>query len=140
MTTALIAAQSAENRARDKRADERLGHDDAGEQKCAAAAEINQTGNEAAPVVRELFPNQKNQGNQSDRRQRTRKPRRCSVYAEKLERDNNEPVEQRRFLQARDSVVRGHEPLIGLDHLACRAGILSLGLAVKIACADRRHV
>src|SRR5205814_4153515 len=89
MTTALIAAQSAENRARDKRADERFGHDDAGEQKCAAAAEVYQTGNETAPVVRELFPNQKNQGNQSDRRQRTRKPRRCSVYAEKLERDNN---------------------------------------------------
>ena len=109
-------------------------------QKCAAAAEINQTGNEAAPVIREFFPNQKNQGNRSDDRQRTREPRSGSVYAEELEGDNNQPVEQRRFLQTRDTVVRWEEPLMGLDHLAGRSCILSLGLAVQVARADRRHV
>ena len=84
MTPTLITANRAENRARDECADERFGHYNAREQKCAAEAEINQTGNEAAPVISELFPNEKNQGNQGDDRERDREPGGCGLYAEKL--------------------------------------------------------
>src|SRR5438552_2089830 len=137
MTPALITAQRAEDRARHERADERFRHDNAGEQKCTAAAEINQTCNESAPVIRKLFPNQKNEGNRSNRCQRTREPRSGSAYAEELERENDQPIKQRRFLQTRDAVVRWEEPSMSFDHLAGRPCILSLGLAVQIATSDR---
>src|SRR4029077_5255119 len=97
MTPALITGQSAEDRGGHERADKGFRHDNAREQKCTAATEINETCNETAPVVRELFPDQKNQGNQSDHGERTREARCCGVYPKELERGNNEPVEQRRF-------------------------------------------
>ena len=89
MPPALVTAHSTENRARDERADQRFGHDNAREQKGAAEAKINQAGNEAAPVIGELFPNQKNQGNRGDHRNRDREAGSCGVYAKELEGSNN---------------------------------------------------
>src|SRR6266568_3233220 len=115
MPPPLITRHSTEHRARDERADQRFGHDNAHEQKCAAEAKINQAGNEAAPVIRELFPKE-------------------------LEGNNNEPVEQRRFLQARDAVVRWQEPLMGFNHLSGGSRILPFCLTVQISAAYRRYV
>src|SRR5207253_725646 len=84
----------------------------------------------SAPVIRKLFPNQKNEGNRSNRCQRTREPRSGSAYAEELERENDQPIKQRRFLQTRDAVVRWEEPSMSFDHLAGRPCILSRGLAL----------
>ena len=89
MPPALITAYSTEKCAPDKCADERFGHDNAREQKGAAEAKINQAGNEAAPVIGELFPNQKNQGNRGDYRNRDREAGSCGVYAKELEGSNN---------------------------------------------------
>src|SRR4029077_1980038 len=130
MAPALITAQCAEDRASDERADERFGHDDAREQKCAAEAKINQTGNETAPVIRELFPNQKNKSNRGDHRERDREASSSFVYTEELERNDNEPVEQRRLLEARDTVIRWQKPLMRLDHLTGGSRILPFCLTV----------
>ena len=140
MTPSLITAHAAKNRARDERADERLGHDDAPEQKCAAEAKINQTGHEAAPVIREFLPNEKSQGNRSDDRNRDREASSRAVDAEELEGNNDEPVEQRRLLQTRDAVIRWQEPLMRFDHLASGSGILPFCFAIQIAAADRPQV
>src|SRR6266496_3502327 len=58
---ALITAEATENCACNERADKRLRHHDACEQKCAAETEINQTGNKSAPVIGKFFSNQENQ-------------------------------------------------------------------------------
>src|SRR5215211_6975384 len=51
MAPPLIAAYSAEHRASYECGDERFGHDNAREKKCAAEAEIDQTCDETAPVI-----------------------------------------------------------------------------------------
>ena len=54
-TPALIPAHAAENRAGNERAENGLGHDDPSEQKGAARAKINQTGQETAPIIGQPF-------------------------------------------------------------------------------------
>src|SRR5437762_5380587 len=119
MTATLIAAQSGEDCARNKCAHKRFGHYDAREQKCATETEINQTGDEAAPVISEPFPNQKNQGNGGNNCKRNRESGGGRIDAKDLERNNDEPIEQWRFLQARCDIVGGQKPLMGFDHLPC---------------------
>src|SRR5437763_9625103 len=122
MSASLITAYCTENRPCDERADDRFGHDDAPEEKCAAEAEINQARNKAVPITRELFPNQKNQRNQRYDCNRDGKPGSCLVYTEDFERNDNEPVQQGRLLQARNAAVRWQEPLMTFAHLASGSG------------------
>src|SRR5215831_20641651 len=106
MAPPFVTAYPTEHRACDERADERFGHDNAREKKRAAKAEIDQTGDETAPVIRELFADQKNKCNRGYDSERNRQPGRCLVHAKNFVRSDDEPVEQRRFLQTRYAVVR----------------------------------
>src|SRR5262245_35072167 len=127
---ALITGQSTENRSGDERADQRLGHHNARQQKRPAEAEPNQTGNETAPVIGQLFADQKDKRSGGHYGERDRQPSRCLIHPENLVRRDDEPVEQRRFLQTRYSVVCWEQPLMALEHLARCSGILAFGLAI----------
>src|SRR5439155_15428327 len=132
MAPPFIAAYSAEYRAGHECADERFGHDNSGEKKRAAEAEIDQTGDETAPVTRELFANQKDKCNGGYDRQRNGQPGRCLIHAENFVRSNDKPVEQWRFLQARYAVVRWKQPVMARHHLARCSGVLAFGFAVEV--------
>src|SRR5689334_8515252 len=106
MALPLIAAYSAEHRSGHEYADERFGHDDAREKKRAAKAEVDQTGYETAPIIGEFFANQENKCNRGYDGQRDRKSSGCLIHTENFVRSNDEPIEQRRFLQTRYAVVR----------------------------------
>src|ERR1700687_5658997 len=51
----LIATYAAKNRAGDERGEHWFGHDNAPEQRCAAAAKINQARKKSAPVISQFF-------------------------------------------------------------------------------------
>src|SRR5215469_15281013 len=130
MAPAPITGYSTEHRTGHECGDERFGHDNAREKERAAEAEIDQTGDETAPIIRELFANQKDKCNRGYDRQRDRQSGRCLIHAENLVANNDEPIEQWRFLQARYAVVRWKQPVMARHHLARRSGVLALGLAV----------
>src|SRR6476660_2650255 len=140
MAPPLIAAYSAEHCGGHECGDERFGHDNAREKKRAAEAEIDQTCDETAPVIRELFANQKDKCNRGYDRQRERQPSCCLIHAENFVRSNDEPVEQGRFLQARYAVVRWEQPVMARHHLARGAGVLALRLTVEIAGPNGDHM
>src|SRR2546423_1192342 len=123
MTPALITAQAAKDRACNKRTDKRLWHDDSREQKFAAKAEINQTSHETAPVIGEFFADQEDHRDRGDYRESNRQPGGGGTHAKTLERNNDEPVEKRRFLQNRKGIVCGQEPLLCVDPLSRPAGV-----------------
>src|SRR5437773_9024706 len=100
MAPPFIAAYSAEHRASHECGDERFGHDNAREKKRAVEAEVDQTGDGTSPVIRELFANEKGECDRGYDGERERQPSRCLSHSENFVRNNYEPVEQRRFLQA----------------------------------------
>src|SRR5262249_45448053 len=116
------------------------GHHYARQQERPAEAEINQTGNETAPVIGQLFADQKDKRGRGHYGERDRQPSRCLIYPENLVRRDDQPVEQRRFFQNRYSVVGWEQPLMALDHLARCSGILAFGLAVEVAGANGHDV
>src|ERR1700751_2557646 len=117
MAPSLIAADCTEHRAGHECGDERFGHDNAREKKRAAEAQIDQTCDETAPVIRELFANQKDKCNRGYGGQRDRQSRRCLIHAEGFVACNDEPIEQWRFLQAWYAVVRWKQPVVARYHL-----------------------
>src|SRR4029453_16011168 len=129
MAPALIAAYCAEHCAGHECGYERFGHDDAREKKRAAEAEIDQTCDETAPVIRELFANQKDKCDRGYDGQRDRQTVRCLIHAKNFVRNNDDPVEQWRFLQARYAVVRWEQPVMAPHHLPPGPAVLAPPLA-----------
>src|SRR6187455_1781313 len=140
MAPALVAAYSAEHRAGHECGDERFRHDDAREKKGAAKAEIDQAGDETAPVIRKPFSDKKDKCNRGYDGQRNRQSSRCLIHTENFIRSNDEPVEQWRFLQARYTVVGWEQPVMVRHHLARCPSVLALRLTVEIAGANGHHV
>ncbi len=135
-----VAANRAVKRAGDKGAEDRLRHDDAAENKRAATTEMNQPGKKTAPGTTQPVADQEGERDGSERGEGDRQAHRRGREAKRLQGNDDRPIEQERFLQTRDAVVGGREPLLRLEHLARGAGILSVGFVVEIAPADRREM
>ena len=134
---ALVTAYSAKDRTGDECAEERLGHDHSPEDGGSTGAEIDETGEKSAPVVFQFFADQECQRDGCDRCQCDRQSRGSGINPENLERTDDEPVEQRRFRQARQPIVCRPKPLVRLNHLARGAGVLTFRVIVEIAQAER---
>ena len=135
-----VAADRTIKGAGNQGAEDRLGHDHATENKRATTTEMNESGNETAPRTTQAVANQESERDGSDRREGDGQAHRRGREAKSLERNDNCPIEKERFLETRNAVVRGREPLMRLKHLARGAGILSIGLVIKIPPADRREM
>ena len=136
LTTLLEPGQPAINRSGKERGKEGLRHDDATENERAAECEIDQSGSESAPIIGQPFADQKRECYRCHNRKRDRNARGRGVDPEKLIAGDDQPVEQRRFLQTRNTVIRRQQILTALNHFARGRGVLALGLAVKIPYAD----
>ena len=79
-------------------------------------------------------------GQHADDGQGDRQSSRCFIHAENFVASNDQPVEQRRFLQARYAVVRWKQPVMARHHLARGSGVLALRLAVEIAGTNGHHM
>ena len=104
--------------------------------KTRAQAKVAEIRKRPAPVIRQSFADQKSEYDRPDNRQSDGDARGRGVDAEKFVAANDEPVEQRRFLQTRNAVVRRQQVLAALNHFARGGGVLAFSFAVKIADAD----
>src|SRR5947207_10240940 len=132
----LESSEPAINCAGKKNAEEWLRHNNSSENEGAAEGKIDQSGSKSAPIIRQPFADQKGEHDGADNRQRDGDTRGRGVNAEKFVAGNDEPVEQRRFLQTRNAVVRRQQVLAAMNHFARGGGVLAFSFAVKIADAD----
>src|SRR4029077_11396000 len=136
----LEPGQSAINRSREKRGKEWLRHDDTTENESAGEGEIDQSASESAPVIGQTFSGEKREWYSFHNRKRNRNARARGVDPKNLVAGYDQPVEQRRFLQTWNAVIRRQQILATLDHFAGSGGALAFGLTVKIADSNRPEV
>ena len=105
LTSLLEAAEPAIDRSGEERTEKWLRHDNATENECPAQGEVNQPGCESAPVVGQSLADQKREYHRRHHRQCNRNTRGCSVDAKEFIAGDDQPVKQRRLLQARNAVV-----------------------------------
>ena len=129
----MITADRAKNAGREEGAAKRFGHDDAPEQESPARGQINQARQKTVPIVAQTFADEESQRGRGHNGGGHGQARGRRLDPANLVGKNDQPIKQRRLLQAGHAVVRGHEPLLRLHHLPGCARVLSVGLVVEIA-------
>src|SRR5438067_2084703 len=96
-----VAANRAVKRAGDQGAEDRLRHDDATENKRAATTEMYESGQETAPWATQPIADQESECDGSEGSESEGQAHGRGCEANRLQRNDNRPIEQERFLETR---------------------------------------